>query len=256
MKPARVANDEPSTGTLIAPCTCPAACRSAERRSSTVTLSLCVTCLSGSAAGAPTKGPRFSSTTCAVVGGRGVDTDAEMPMNSSRSACASAAFVRLWSPIVDDRSGLIAAPQSEPATCPGYTSTASGSCVSRCSEWNSPSAPSRASTARSGRAASPTNNESPVNTSRSSTTNAQCSGRWPGVWSTRMGTDPTSMVWPSSSGSNGNLGSARGWTETGTPCSSASRPCPETWSACVWVSSTRTIRRPSRRAASRYGSIA
>ena len=28
------------------------------------------------------------------------------------------------------------------------------------------------------------------------------------------------------------------------PCSSASRPCPERWSACVWVSTTRTISTP------------
>src|SRR5882672_4553126 len=82
----------------------------------------------------------------------------------------------------------MAAPQSEPATWPGYTSTPSPSSTRRRSERKSPSAPSCASTARSGRAASPTNSESPVSTShgsspreRSITANAQCSGRWPGV---------------------------------------------------------------------------
>ena len=45
-------------------------------------------------------------------------------------------------PIVDDAFELIALPQSEPATCPGKTSTPSGSSSSRRSEWKSPSAPS------------------------------------------------------------------------------------------------------------------
>ena len=41
---------------------------------------------------------------------------------------------------------------------------------------------------------------------RSSTTNAQCSGRWPGVCMTRFATEPTSSTWPSASGSYGNSG--------------------------------------------------
>ena len=39
-----------------------------------------------------------------------------------------------------------------------------------------------------------------------------------------------------------------GWMLTGTSCSSARRPCPETWSACVCVSTVRTMRTPSRSA--------
>ena len=89
-----------------------------------------------------------------------------------------------------------------------------------------------------------------------STTNAQCSGRCPGVCTTWISTEPTRTTSPSSTGSNGYSGSASGWIETGTPCSSARRPCPETWSACVCVSSTRTIRTPAAAAASRYCSIA
>src|SRR5205085_9117507 len=50
-------------------------------------------------------------------------------------------------------------------------------------------------------------------------------------------------------------GSARGWIATGTPCSSANRPWPETWSAWVCVSSTRSIRTPSCSATVRYCSI-
>ena len=43
---------------------------------------------------------------------------------------------------------------------------------------------------------------------------------------------------------------------TGMPCSSASRPWPETWSACVCVSIVRTIRTPRRSASASSGSIA
>ena len=63
--------------------------------------------------------PLFSATTRAVVGGRGVDTAAELVMNSCTSPKASATFVLFSAPIVDERAGLIAAPHSEPATCPG-----------------------------------------------------------------------------------------------------------------------------------------
>ena len=97
-------------------------------------------------------------------------------------------------------------PQSEPATCPGKTSTPSGSSSSRRSEWKSPSAPSFAPTARSGRAASPTKSESPVSTSqgssarvRSMTARHVCSGRCPGVWIARRTTWPSSSSTPSSS---------------------------------------------------------
>ena len=41
-----------------------------------------------------------------------------------------------------------------------------------------------------------------------------------------------------------------------TPCSSASRPCPATWSAWLWVSTARTMRSPCRSASSMYCSIA
>ena len=43
------------------------------------------------------------------------------------------------------------------------------------------------------------------------------------------------------SGRAGTRPPAGGWMLTGMPCSSASRPCPETWSACVCVSTTRTM---------------
>ena len=54
---------------------------------------------------------------------------------------------------------------------------------------------------------------------------------------------PSSISTPSSSGSCSYSASAAGWIEIGTACSSASRPWPERWSACVCVSTVRTIRR-------------
>ncbi len=78
---------------------------------------------------------------------------------------------------------------------------------------NSPSAPSRDSTARSGRAASPTKSESPVSTSHgspprvvSTIAKAQCSGRWPGVCTVRTTTSPTL-----------DLGAVRRAARAGTP---------------------------------------
>ena len=117
MKPARVANDEPETGTLKAPCTWPSACVAAGRTSSTVAEPISWT--RSSAGGAPTNGPLFSATTRAVVGGRGVETAAELVMNSCMSPNARATFDRFSAAIVVEWAELIAAPQSEPATCPG-----------------------------------------------------------------------------------------------------------------------------------------
>ncbi len=117
MKPARVANDEPETGTLKAPCTWPSACAAAGRTSSTVASP--IWSRRSSDGGAPMKGPLFSATTRAVVGGRGVETDAELVMNACTSPKPSATFERFSSAIVEERAGLIAAPHSEPATWPG-----------------------------------------------------------------------------------------------------------------------------------------
>ena len=71
---------------------------------------------------------------------------------------------------------------------------------------------------------------------RSMTARQQCSGRWPGVWMQRRTTSPSAISSPSSIGSCGYSAPATGWMLTGMPCSSASRPWPETWSACVCVS--------------------
>ena len=86
-------------------------------------------------------------------------------------------------PIVDDGLVLMPVPHSEPATWPGKTCTSSGNSSSRRRLWKRPSAPSRASTARSGRATEPTKSESPVS-SASPARKQQCSGRCPGVCKT------------------------------------------------------------------------
>ena len=184
-------------------------------------------------------------------------------MKSATSSCASAGLKRRSKPIVVDALELIAFPHNEPATCPGYTSTPSPRSTSRRREWNRPSAPACASIARSGRAASPTKSESPVRTIhgssprvRSLTARQQCSGLWPGVWMQRRRMSPSAMSVPSGIGSFGYSASAAGWMLTGIPCSSASRPCPERWSACVCVSIARTMRTSRFAASSRYCSIA
>jgi hypothetical protein len=69
--------------------------------------------------GRATHGPRFKATTRSTVGGRGADTDADSSTNSWISRNRSAAFDERSRPIVDERSGLILVPHSEPATCPG-----------------------------------------------------------------------------------------------------------------------------------------
>ena len=93
--------------------------------------------------------------------------------------------------------------------------------------------------------------------SRSMTANAQCSGRWPGVCTTRSETDPDRDLGAVLERIERRTPAPRpGGSTPATPCSSASRPWPDTWSACVCVSSTRRSWTPSRLAASRYCSIA
>ena len=100
-------------------------------------------------------------------------------------------------------------PHSEPPRWPGHTSHSPGSASSLSrSEPKMPCAPSSLSTARSGRAMSPTNSVSPVSTAHGSgpravsiSANAVCSGRWPGVCSARTRTRPSSSSQPSSNGS-------------------------------------------------------
>ena len=99
-------------------------------------------------------------------------------------------------------------PHSDPPRCPGQTSVVSGSAmIFSVSDWKIPRAPSSLSTARSGRAMSPTNSVSPVSTAHGSSersvsmsANAVCSGRWPGVCIARTVIEPSSSSQPSSIG--------------------------------------------------------
>ncbi len=133
-----------------------------------------------------------------MFGGLGAETEAESATKSAWCSIWSTGLKRRSKPIVEEPFELIALPQSEPATCPGKTSTPSASSSSRRSERKRSSAPSCAPTARSGRAASPTKSESPVRTShgssareRSITAMHVCSGRCPGVWIARSTTAPS-----------------------------------------------------------------
>ena len=74
---------------------------------------------------------------------RGAEAD-DSATKSARRSIWSARLKRRSKPIVEDAFELIALPQSEPATCPGKTSTPSGSSSSRRSEWKSPPRPLRA----------------------------------------------------------------------------------------------------------------
>ena len=66
-------------------------------------------------------------------------------------------------------------PHIEPPRCPGQTSVSGGSASSpSCSERKMSRAPSSFSTARSGRAMSPTNSVSPVSTAHGALARARC----------------------------------------------------------------------------------
>ena len=130
--------------------------------------------------------------------------------NASSSAIWSIGECWRSKPIVEETfRSMPGPPQSEPPRCPGQTSHVSGSGSSfSWSERKMSRAPSLLSTARSGRAMSPTKSVSPVSTAQGSSprsvsisANAVCSGRWPGVWSARTRTLPSSSSQPSSNGS-------------------------------------------------------
>ena len=156
---------------------------------------------------AATKGPRFSSTIRARFGGFGVVTVADAATNSSSSAIEAMGLKRRSKPIVVEPRELMATPHRDPATCPGKTSTPSGSSRSRRSEWKRPSAPSVAPTARSGRAASPTKSESPVRTSHGSSARVVSIDGETAV----LGTMPRRVDAPERDGPHHDLGSVLEW---------------------------------------------
>ena len=95
-------------------------------------------------------------------------------------------------PIVVDAFELIAAPQSEPATWPGNTSTPSASSAAGAASGRAlrrPRAPrprGRAARRRRRRASRRSARATARRRGASITANAQCSGRWPGVWIVRI----------------------------------------------------------------------
>ena len=106
-------------------------------------------CSSGGCA--PTKGPRLSATMRSMVGGRGAEIAACAATNSSSPGTRARGSFQLARADRRRASELIPAPQSEPATWPGSTSSRRGGRPGAAANANSPRAPSRASTARSGR---------------------------------------------------------------------------------------------------------
>ena len=156
-------------------------------------------------------GPRLTATMLRKFGGCGPSVDSAARTNSSSSSIASVALCARSKPIVEETfRSMPGPPHIEPPRCPGHSSTSGGSESSRSrSERKTPRAPSSLSTARSGRATSPTNRLSPESTAQgasspravSSSRNAVCSGLCPGVCSARTRSAPSSSSQPSSNGS-------------------------------------------------------
>ncbi len=103
-------------------------------------------------------------------GGCGGSPAIAFSTNASSSAIWSMGECSRSKPIVDETfRSMPGPPQSEPPRCPGHTSHVSGSCRSfSCRERKMSCAPSLLSTARSGRAMSPTKSVSPVRTAHGS----------------------------------------------------------------------------------------
>ena len=155
-------------------------------------------------------GPRLVATMLWKFGGWGASAAIACSTNSRSSAIFSSGCDARSKPIVEEiLRSIPGPPHSEPPRCAGHTSQVAGSVSSRSwSAWKRSRAPSSLSTARSGRATSPTNSVSPVSTAHGSSPRAVsvsakqvCSGRWPGVCSARIRSVPSASSQPSSIGS-------------------------------------------------------
>ncbi len=189
-----------------------------------------------------------------MFGGLGADTEAESATKSASCSIWSARLKRRSKPIVEEPFELIALPQSEPATWPGKTSTPSGSSSSRRSDTKrSAGSLLRADGEIGPRGIADEERVAGEHEPRLVAARAVdhrervCSGRWPGVWIARSTTSPSAISAPSSSGSKLVLRLRGRVDRDRQPCSSASRPWPETWSACVCVSIVRDDPHPARR---------
>ena len=195
----------------------------------------------------------FSSTIAWKFGGCGPSFASASATKSSSSAIDSVGLFAFSKPIVEEIfMSMPGPPHIEPPRCPGQISQSSGSGSSFVfSDRKIPRAPSDFSTARSGRATSLTNSVSPVSTAQgrperavSTSANAVCSGRCPGVCRARTFSVPSSSSHPSSNGSCSYAGAASRCTWIVAPVAAASLPWPETWSAWLCVSRTCSIRTP------------
>ena len=209
--------------------------------------------------------PRLSATMFSKFGGWGPRLASACSTKASSSVICRTSLCACSNPIVEETlRSMPGPPHIDPPRCPGQTSTSGGSDSNLpCSERKISRAPSSFSTARSGRATSPTNSVSPVSTAHgsspprlvSTSRNAVCSGRCPGVCSARIRSAPISSSQPSSNGSWSYAGSASVWMWMVAPVAAARRPCPETWSAWLCVSRMCSICTPTYRASVRYSSM-
>src|SRR4051812_2923685 len=209
----------------------------------------------------PCSGPRLTSTIARKFGGCGPSRASAPATKRSSSRSASAALCARSKPIVEATfRSMPGPPHIDPPRWPGHTSVSSAS--GRRRSWRERKmsrAPSAGSIARSGRATSPTNMLSPVSTAHgrsasrrpSTSANAVCSGRWPGVCSARTRTSPSASSQPSSNGSCSYAAPAARWTWIVAPVAARRRPWPETWAACVCVSRAWAIAPPRNRASPR-----
>ena len=169
---------------------------------------------------------------------------------------ASIGLKRRSKPSVEEVLADMPRPQSEPATWPGKSSTPSRSfrealvqrAVERRRALLAARPRGRGARCRPRTARRPTARATARRRACGrETTMQQCSGRWPGVWRTSSAMLPTSMRSPSRErpvlvdGVRRSRGS-----RSRRPCCSASTPWPETWSACVCVSTTPTSFAPWR----------
>ena len=149
---------------------------------------------------------------CSTFGGRSPSVETASSTNSSSSRTRSARLCARSKPIVErtccrsrssrraSRRGGRARPRRRRAALSSRS----------CSERKIPPAPSRGSTARSGRATSPTKRESPVRTAQGSPPRSAsrsrkevCSGRCPGVCTASISTSPRRRRQPSANASCG-----------------------------------------------------
>ena len=123
-----------------------------------------------------TSGPRLSATMFWKFGGCGPERRRSSARRTRpRRRSRSSSWWARSKPIVEETlRSMPGPPHSEPPRWPGQTSVVSGSVSSlSCSERKMPRAPSSLSTARSGRAMSPTNSVSPVSTAHGSSPRAR-----------------------------------------------------------------------------------